>query len=132
MRKVLAVESEKARLAADLSYAKNLLSRRDALVTKLDAIFKAEQKSRKGVIAGGLAHCLRDGSLSAEDDEAERKAITDAFKVVRRKTSEMLRVPDGRGPEARIAAERVALGIAIPGDPLVRQPWADQTKGVGR
>ena len=132
MRKVLAVKTEKARLAADLSQAKNLLSRRNALIKEMDALFKAEPKSRRGVIAGGLAHCLRDGSLPAEEDEAVRKAITDALKAVRRKTSEVLRVPDGRGPEARIAAERAALGVAIPGDPLVRQPWADQAKGGSR
>ena len=132
MRKVLAVKTENARLFADLSHSKDLLSRRDALIMKLDAIFKAEQESRKGVIAGGLAYCLRDGSLPAEEDEEVREAITDAFKAVRRKTSDVLRVPDGRGPEARIAAERAALGVAIPGDPIVRQPWADQMKGAGR
>lgn len=132
MRKVLAVKTEKARLDGDISHAKNLLSMRDALIEEMDSLFRAEQKSRRGVIAGGLAHCLRDGSLSAEGDEAARKAITDAFKAVRRKASEVLRVPDGRGPEARIAAERAALDVAIPGDPLVRQPWADQAKGAGR
>jgi pSer/pThr/pTyr-binding forkhead associated (FHA) protein len=132
MRKVLAVKTENPRLFADLSHSKDLLSRRDALIMKLDAIFKAEQESRKGVIAGGLAYCLRDGSLPAEEDEEVRKAITDALKIIRRKTSDVLRVPDGRGPEARIAAERAALGVAIPGDPLVRQPWADQTKGADR
>ncbi len=132
MRKVLAVKTEKARLADDLLQAKDLLSRRDALITEVDAMFKAEPKSRRGVIAGGLAYCLRDGSLPAEEDEAVRRAITDAFKAVRRKTSEVLRVPDGKGPEARVAAERAVLGVAIPGDPLVRQPWADQAKGGGR
>ena len=132
MRKVLAVKTDKACLAADLSRAKNFISQRDALIQEMDALFKAEPKSRRGVIAGGLAHCLRDGSLPAEEDEAIRKSITDALKAVRRKTSEVLRVPDGRGPEARVAAERAALGIAIPGDPLVRQPWADQAKGGSR
>ncbi|MBQ3806547.1 MAG: FHA domain-containing protein [Kiritimatiellae bacterium] len=132
MRKALAVKSEKARLVGDLSQARSLLSRRDALIKEMDALFKSEQKSRRGVIAGGLAYCLRDGSLPMEEDESVRKTITDALKAVRRKTSDVMRVPDGRGPEARIAAERMVLGVAIPGDPLVRQPWADQAKGAGR
>ena len=132
MRKVLAVKTEKARLVADLSQTKELLSRRDTLIAELDAIFKADQESRRGIIAGGLAHCLRDGSLAVEEDEAARSALLAALKAVRRKTSEVLRVPDGRGPEVRIAAERTVLGVGIPGDPLIRQPWADQTKGAGR
>ena len=132
MRKVFAAKTETPRLGKEVRAVKALLRRRDALLQELDGLVAKDGSSRQGVLAAGLALCLREGMLSAADEEKARAAIATSFKAIRRKTSETLRASDGKTPEARIAAERAALSVGIPGDPLVRQPWADQTKGMTR
>ena len=129
MKKVFAGRSANRGLALDVNSVKALIDRREALLRKLDAIAARHAAERRGLLAAGLAFLLREGTLSSEDDAKARTSIAEALKAVRKKSGEVLRAAEGKGPEARIAAETGVLEVGIPGDPLIRQPWADRAKG---
>ncbi len=129
MRKIFAARSDSRTLAKEVATVKELLKRRDAIVQKMEEIAGREKDSRMGLLASGIAFCLREGKQSAAEEEKIRGEMVAEFKVVRHKANEMIRKADGKGPEARIAAEREVLKMGIPGDPLLRQPWADQARG---
>ena len=129
MKKVFAAGSANACLVQEVKSVKALIGRREEMLRTLDAAAARNARDRRGLLAAGLAFLLREGSLSSEDDTKTRNGIAEMFKAVRKKAGEVMQASEGKGPEARLAAETAVLKVGIPGDPLIRQPWADRTKG---
>lgn len=103
-------------------YADDMLNERKRFVSKLQSIAAAGD-DRRAIIAGGLA-LLLDDSLTRNSAEVEK--LSKKVKSLRRKVSDILR--QANSPEATIRARKQVLQLGIPGDSLLKQPWAEAHK----
>ena len=128
MKQVLAAGSDAHEgLNGAIAAMKSLLDRRDAVIREMRDVRVRSGATRTGVLAGGIAAALSPTNQTAAGEEFRRALAADVAKI-RREASDVLHRADGKGPEVRQAAETEALRIGLPGDPLLKQPWADRTK----
>lgn len=128
IRQVLArAETPDGGLAGEIAKMKGLLGRRDAVVKELKDIRARNAETRTGVLAGGIVVALAPTAQTPEDEKYRQELAAD-FARIRRRTADVLRRAEGKGPEIVREAEAEALRIGIPGDTLLKQPWADRTR----
>ncbi len=103
-------------------YADDMLKERKRFINKLRNIADSGS-DRRAVIAGGLA-LLLDENLARNSAEVEK--LSKKVKNIRRQVSDILR--KANSPEATIRARKQVLLLGIPGDSLLKQPWAEAHK----
>ena len=104
----------------------DILKKRDDYVRKHYGIFKNEGKTRRGIVAGGIAcslmtrrHVFIEGKLN--------ELVFAAFKELRRELNVIAAGAKGDvTPEKVLEVEKKLLEQGIPGDPLLKQPWTDR------
>ena len=101
-------------------YADDRLNDRDELVRKLVALSRRHD-DRRGIIAGGMALLLAaDKSALPKDFEAE---VAKKVRNLREKLATAQKTDVS--PEEMLKNRRILLETGLPGDPFIKQAWAD-------
>jgi len=108
-------------------YAEKQNSRRVAFVRQLVRTF-ASDKTRRGVIAGGMACQLRGRGCGFVPNDFNLQ-VNARFRELRREIGALLLSGNDKTPEEQSAAERKVLELGIPGDSYLKQAWVDCFKG---
>ncbi len=125
VNKLLSLQTENNQFDAYRRAAGELLDKRDAFLRKTYQIYMDGPNTRRGIIAGGIAICLKTKSSKIVPDNTAADLIR-ALQTLRRKLSAIAEKNQNSTPEKLLEAEQEILELGIPGDPLLKQPWADK------
>ncbi len=121
MSRIRNAECDDNKLSKFTIYADELLLQREELVVKMKEQYM-QQPGRKAIIAGGMALLLAHNTQMLPDDFSEEVAAK--FRQLRK---EILAVTTRDAtPEEAVRNKRTLLEIGLPGDPLLKQPWAER------
>lgn len=104
-------------------YAIDLQDEREAFLKKMVRIFKSSD-DRTALIAGGMALLLKNNSESIPSTFAQD--VADKLKRIRKATADIAQKEVT--PEQAIRNRILLLKTGIPGDPLIKQAWAEAWK----
>jgi pSer/pThr/pTyr-binding forkhead associated (FHA) protein len=126
MQRMLAENDSKNTLTKYLKRAKDILNQRNELIEKMYNEYQESDDTRDGIIAGGVAHCLVPDNWTLFKADELAKDVSASLKALRAKVSKLNEQSLDTTPEQRIENEKKIIRTGIPGDALLKQPWADQ------
>lgn len=121
---LLAEKSGENMMKQYLSVAELLLERREALVKKLHAEYMKHPDNRQGIIAGASALYLASEKSFLKPEELAR-TLNKALADLRRRLASLIDSGKEITPEQLILNQKELLKIGIPGDPFLKQAWAN-------
>ena len=123
MEKIRNVKSRSNKLAEYIEYADELLLRREDIVSNAKKQY-AQQTGRQAVICGGIMLLLGSNTKMLPKNFSEEVAAK--FRNLRR---EMQAIGSRETtPEKAIQEKQQLLKTGLPGDPLLKQPWAERKR----